>query len=80
MGCPEESPQQLSAEQSALGKSNALLNALGNSVVICVLTFLKLSGQRSHLPSKLKPPGPPKKALKMLFASNSRGEEKEVVS
>lgn len=35
------------------------------------------AGRRtSHLPSKLKPPGPLKKALKMLFGSNSTGKRR----
>lgn len=36
------------------------------------------SWERFHLPSKLKPPGPPKKALKMLFASNSTGKKRKL--
>lgn len=34
----------------------------------------RAQGQQAYPPSKLKPPGPPKKALKMLLASKSGRE------
>lgn len=40
-------------------------------------TYSSKAGRRTpHLPSKLKPPGPLKKALKMLFGSNSTGKRR----
>lgn len=40
-------------------------------------TYNSKAGRRTpHLPSKLKPPGPLKKALKMLFGSNSTEKRK----
>lgn len=42
--------------------------------------FLQFSTNMMHnLPSKLKPPGPPKNALKMLLASKSAGDTERMV-
>ena len=73
--CPQTPPPSSAAPEGAdvLLDENSAASTVGPLVLPNwgVLVSVCGLGTQAHPPSKLKPPGPPKNALKILFASKS---------